>query len=80
MKKYLLDNGVLVAYLKGRAGAERLIRPWVIAQEAATSLIVYGEAIEYFKGNPDYPQNRAGLRTLLREGTPYRLTYPILER
>ena len=38
MSRYLLDNGVLVAYLKGRAGAVRLIRPWVIAQEAVRFL------------------------------------------
>ena len=50
MRKYLLDNGPLVALLKARPGAERIIRPWVTAGEAATSIIVYGEAIEYFKG------------------------------
>ncbi len=80
MKRYLLDNGVLVAYLKGRAGALRLIDPWLDAQEVATSIVVYGEAIEYFKGLPGYPKNRAGLRTLLQEVTPHKLTYPIMER
>lgn len=80
MRKYLLDNGPLVALLKARPGSERIIRPWVTAGEVATSIIVYGEAIEYFKGNSDYLKYRAGLRLLLREVRPYDLTYSILER
>lgn len=80
MSRYLLDNGVLVAYLKGRAGAVRRIRPWVIAQEAVTSLVVYGEAIEYLKSDPEFERRRVELRVLLRAVTPYRLSYPILER
>lgn len=80
MSAYLLDNGVLVAYLKGRAGALRLIRPWIETGEAATSLIVYGEAIEYIKSDEEYIRRRAELRDLLRRITPYRPTYPILER
>jgi predicted nucleic acid-binding protein len=80
MKRYLLDNSVLVAYLKGRAGALRLIRPWILAQEAATSQIVYGEAIEYLRSDQDFARRRADLRILLREVTPLRPTYAILER
>ena len=80
MTRYLLDNGVLVAYLKGRPGVLRLIRPWIVAREAATSQLVYGEAIEYLKGDSDYRQHRTELRELLREVTPYQLTYAILER
>lgn len=80
MKRYLPDNRVLVAYLKGRPGAVRLIGPWVAAQEVATSIVAYGEAIEYFKGLPGYAKNRAGLRKLLREVTSIALTYPIMER
>lgn len=80
MRKYLLDNGPLVALLKGRPGAERLMRPWVVAQEAATSRVVYAEAIEYIKGGSDYHLRREALRTLLRAVTPLQLTYGILER
>lgn len=80
MKRYLLDNGALVAYLKGRPGATQLIRPWVIAREVATSLVVYGESIEYIRGDPDYARRKSDLRVLLREVTPLRLTYDILER
>lgn len=80
MSRYLLDNGVLVAYLKARPGAVQLIDPWVAAGEAATSLIVYGEAIEYLRGGTSFARRRAELRTLLQTVTPYRLSYPILER
>lgn len=80
MTRYLLDNGVLIAYLKGRPGALRLVQPWIIAREAATSQLVYGEAIEYLKSASDYRQRRIGLRKLLREVTPYQLTYRNLER
>jgi len=80
MKVYLLDNSVLVAYLKGRTGALRLIQPWIAARQAAMSHLVYGEAIEYMGSAPDFPQRRSGLRVLLREVTPLKLSYPILER
>lgn len=38
------------------------------------------EAIEYIKDDPDYARRKGDLRTLLREVTPLRLTYDILER
>lgn len=80
MSKYLLDNSVLIAYLKGRPGALSLIRPWIAAQEVVTSQIVYAEAIEYIKGDADYPVRQKELRVLMREISPHRLTYAILER
>jgi len=80
MKKYLLDNGALVALVKGRPGAERLMRPWVEHDEAATSILAYGEAIEYFRSLPDFPHQRSNLRALLRGVTPYGITYAIMER
>ena len=80
MSRYLLDNGVLTAYLKGRPGALRLIRPWILAREVATSILVYGEAIEYLKSDAAFLLRRAELRALLREVAPLALTYPILER
>lgn len=80
MSLYLLDNSILVAYLKGRHGAMQLVQPWIVAREAATSQLVYGEAIEYIRSDPDFARRRTELRILLRAITPYRLTYPILER
>jgi hypothetical protein len=46
MRRYLLDNGVVVAYIKGRDGAMRMIQPWLIQRAVVTSMLVYGEAIE----------------------------------
>lgn len=46
MRRYLLDNGVVVAYIKGRGGAMRMIQPWLIQRAVVTSMLVYGEAIE----------------------------------
>lgn len=80
MKKYLLDNGPLVALVKGRPGAERLMRPWVEHDEAATSILAYGEAIEYFRSLSDFSRHRSNLRALLQGITPYRVTYAIMER
>jgi predicted nucleic acid-binding protein len=76
MSGYLLDNSILVAYLKGRNGALRLVQPWIVAGEAATSQLVYGEAVEYIMGDPDFARRRTELRAI----TPYKLTYAILER
>ena len=80
MKQYLFDTGPLVALLKGRAGAEQLMRGWVLSDEAATCHVVYGEAIEYIKSHQDFALLRQNLRNLLQAVTPYRLTYAILER
>jgi len=58
MRSYLLDTGLVTAYLRGRRGAVSLIQPWIDAGEAATSILVYGEAIEFFKSLPDFPRRR----------------------
>jgi predicted nucleic acid-binding protein len=52
----------------------------MVSQEAATSIIVYGETIEFVRGDADYISRRKVLRTLLREVRPISLTYPIMER
>jgi predicted nucleic acid-binding protein len=56
------------------------MRPWVVSREAATSIIVYGEVVEFIKSDPDFLARRAALRTLLREVRPYPLSYSIMER
>lgn len=48
--------------------------------EVATSILAYGEVVEYIKRQPNFPGHQAALRTLLREVYPYFLTYPIVER
>lgn len=80
MRRYLLDTPAVAALLHSRPAAVALIRPWLVANEAATSSLVYGEVIEYVRGRPDYPRYQHALRTLLREVRPYSPTYAILER
>ena len=79
MKRYLLDSSLLAAYLHNRATAISLISVWVKNDEAATSMLVYGEVIEYLKGLPDYQENYIALHTILIEIPPYPLTYAVLE-
>ncbi len=80
MRRYLLDTAPLAALLLGRPGAASRITPWIADHEVATSIMVYGEAIEYLRSFADFSRHHAALRTLLREVRPYALTYSILER
>ena len=80
MRRYLLDTAPLAALLRTRPAAVTLITPWLTRHEAATSLLVYAEVTEYIRSFADYARRRGDLRTLLREVTPYALTYAILER
>ncbi len=80
MRRYLLDTNILGAYLRGKQGVVDLIREWINNGEAATSVIVYGEIIEYFKSFSEYPRYRKALRTLLRKVYSYGLNYDLLER
>lgn len=58
-----------------------LITPWVAEDEVVTSILAYGEVIEYLKGLPDFPARRSQLLELLNEVVkPYFLSYEILER
>jgi predicted nucleic acid-binding protein len=70
----------LAAYLQGRPGAVDLIDPWLIRHEAATSILVYGEVVEYLLGLPDFERRRRVLRRLLTDVYPYLPTYQILGR
>lgn len=68
MRRYLLDTGVLAAYLRGRSGAVALVEPWAQAGEAATNIVVYGEIVEYLKGmsDPEYARHLNLLRGMLQ--------------
>ena len=57
-----------------------LIIPFIREHQAATSILVYAEVIEYLKGLPDFARRRHQLHILLREIYPYFLTYAIVER
>ena len=80
MRQYLLDTNVLGAYLQGRPGALSLAKVWIHNDEAATSIVVYGEITEYLKGFAEFRKYQAALRTLLRKVHPYPLTYAVLEQ
>lgn len=57
-----------------------LVSPWLSQHEAATSILVYAEVVEYIKAFPDFSNRHSQLRRLLRHIYPYFLTYSILER
>src|SRR5713101_7588344 len=80
MKRYLLDTSLLAAYLHNRPPAVTLIASWLQHDEAVTSILVYGEVIEYLKGLSNYAEKYTKLHTILHEIPPYPLTYAILER
>ncbi len=80
MKKYLLDTSVVAGYLLARAKAIQLVRPLLAQEEAATSLLVYGEVAEYVKQFAEFAAYKASLETLLEQISPLPLTYAILER
>jgi predicted nucleic acid-binding protein len=80
MRRYLLDTGILVAYLQGKPNIVKLVSPMITGQQAATSMLVYAEVVEHFKNFPDFAARKLHLQRLLRYISPYFLTYPILER
>ncbi len=80
MRQYLLDTNILGAYIQGRPGVLSLAQEWVYNDEATTSLIVYGEIVEYLKSFPNYARREKDLRVLLRKVYPYELNYALLER
>lgn len=80
MTKYLLDTGPLAAYLLGRPAVVPLVTGWLAHEQAATSIVVYGEVIEYLKGLPHYGEYRRTLLELMQTIPPHALTYSVLER
>lgn len=80
MPRYLLDTSVVAALLNNRPGAVALIAPWIRRQEVATSILVYGEIVEYIKVLSNHSQRLTALQALLRSVPPYLLTYPVMER
>ncbi len=80
MRQYLLDTNILSAYIQGRSGVVSLIQGWVHDNQTATSIVVYGEIIEYLKSFPDYVKRKRDLRNLLKKVYPYDLNYDLLER
>ncbi len=80
MKRYLLDTSLLAAYLHNRSKAIRLMTPWIQNEEAVTSILVYGEVIEYLKGLQNYADKYARLQKILDEIPALSRTFAIVER
>ena len=57
-----------------------LVDPWLDRHEVATSILVYGEVIEYLLGRSRFSERQTQLRHLLREITPLFLSYSVLDR
>lgn len=79
MRRYLLDSPVLTGYLKGRK-VVTLVEPSVAHNQAATSLLVYGEISEYNYNFPNFAHRQKELRALLQQVYPYGLSYLVLEQ
>jgi len=80
MKNYLFDTSLVAGYLLNRKKAIALLQPLIKKEEAATSILVYGEVAEYVKKYASFSQYREDLQALLKQIIPYPLTYAILER
>jgi len=70
----------MAAHLSARPAAINLIRPWIENREVVTSILAYGEIVEYIEGFADFERRHGQLRRLLREVYPFFLTFAILER
>lgn len=79
MRRYLLDSGPMGAYFLGKRAAVDAISPWIVKHEAVTSILVYGEVIEYLKGLPNFIERQKDFQDLLSEIHPHILTYSILD-
>jgi tRNA(fMet)-specific endonuclease VapC len=77
---YLLDTGVLTAYLKQRPAIKALVDPWVQQGQARTCLLVYGEIVEYFYSLPNAAQRITQLQTLVQVLGTLNLSIAIEER
>lgn len=76
MKRHLLDTSLVAAFLHGRPTTLALVEPFIRNGQAATSMLVYGEVIEYLKGLPTFLEYKVRLQKLfdLNQITPYPLT------
>ena len=80
MKRYLLDTSLLAGFFHKREKAVDLITPWLKQHAVATSILVYGEVIEYLKGLPNFSSHHAVFHDILSEIPPYPLTTSIMDR
>ena len=70
--------GPLAAYVFGRPGAVARLDGIIQRGQAMTSILNFGEVVEYLRSFPNFVQNEQILRGLLRYAVrPYTLTYAI---
>lgn len=80
MSDFLLDTRPLAAYLQGRPAVVSLVSPWLRRHEVTSSILVYGEVMEYFRVLADSAQRQTKLRRFMRKISPSSLSYSILNR
>jgi predicted nucleic acid-binding protein len=81
MRKYLIDTGPFVALLRGRQGAINHLEGTVKQGEVVTSMLVYGEVIEYLHSFPNFHDVQTQVRGLLhKEIRPLAVTYAVGEQ
>jgi predicted nucleic acid-binding protein len=80
VSRYLLDTTPMTGFLLGRPNAVALIDPWLADNAVATSILVYGEVVEYLMARADFARRYAQLRLLLGDMFPRPLTLSILDR
>jgi predicted nucleic acid-binding protein len=76
----LLDTSPLTAYLSGRIGAVQVIDQLRAEAAVQTSLLVYGEIFEYFRGTRSFERRYRELRSLTLVVRPLTITRSIVER
>ncbi|MFN0072235.1 MAG: type II toxin-antitoxin system VapC family toxin [Chloroflexota bacterium] len=80
MRRYLIDTGMLTAYLLGRRAAVLVLEDRIRARETTTSMLVYGEIIEYLRSRSTGDREGIELRDLLRVVWPLPLSYRVMEQ
>lgn len=80
MRRVLLDTTIVAGLLFDRAQIVALVEPWLVRNEAATSILVYAEVIEQIRGRGDYPVRVRSLRSLLRNISLVSVTFEVAER
>jgi predicted nucleic acid-binding protein len=79
VRRYLFDTGPLTSFLAGRHGAEQF-QPLFSRREVVTSFLVYGELVEHYRSQTDFPARYRRLRRFIVDLRPIGLSYPILDR
>lgn len=79
MIQYLLDSGPLAALLQRREPAVEYFAVWLEQEELATSILIYGEIIEYIATRPDRARHELDLRRLMFSVPPLAVSYGIME-